>query len=334
MNKLNIIITGCLGFIGYEVYRRFSCSEVQKIICIDKCTYAADQSRIPIIGKNNPRTTFFKMDINDITTEFLEEHEIGCIINLAAESHVERSIGDVGPFIHSNVNGVVSILEAITGCENPPFLMHFSTDEVYGDIELGSHDENAPMKPSNPYAASKASADLLIQSWARTHGIKYLIVRPTNNYGPTQHEEKLIPAIAKLISEDKKIPLHDGGDPVRNWCHVQDTADATFYLYRLWKDGYHVDNNAYNISANYELPNWVVVWKALRIMNKIRAPYPSKEDIQDFVDYSYNRPGQDIRYSLDTTKINNLGWRARRIFNEELPNILARYNSQRYWTKL
>lgn len=326
MNKLNVLITGCLGFIGYEVYRRFEASSVQKIVCVDKCTYAADESRIPVIEKC-PRSHFFRMDINDITSEFLEEHKIGCIINLAAESHVERSIGDVGPFIHSNINGVVSILEAITDCDNPPFLMQYSTDEVYGDIAFGSLDELAPINPSNPYAASKASADLLIQTWARTHKIKYMILRPTNNYGPTQHEEKLIPTIAKQLSQGKKVRLHDNGDPVRNWCHVEDTADATLFLYRLWKSGRHVTNNIYNISANFELANWVVVWKALKIMSKIEysSKYPDKSDIEPFVDYSYDRPGQDIRYSLDTRKINELGWRPKRLFDEHLPSVLSRH---------
>lgn len=328
MNKLNVLITGCLGFIGYEVYRRFTQSEVQKIICVDKCTYAADESRIPVIEKDGPRSKFIRMDINDITADFLEEYEIGCIINLAAESHVDRSIGDVGPFIHSNINGVVSLLSAINDCKDSPFLFHYSTDEVYGDIEFGSFDENAPLKPSNPYAASKASADLLIQSWARTHGVKYLIVRPTNNYGPNQHAEKLIPTVARLLSQDKKVKLHNNGDPVRNWCHVQDTAEATYFLYRLWKNGRHVDNNVYNISANYELANWVVVWKCLKTMKKLdyySASYPSKDQIEPYVDYSYNRPGQDIRYSLDTRKINDLGWEPKRIFDEELPAVLSRY---------
>jgi dTDP-glucose 4,6-dehydratase len=157
-------------------------------------------------------------------------------------------------------------------------------------------------------------------------------MRPTNNFGPTQHEEKLIPTIAKCLAEEKKIKLHNNGDPVRNWCHVSNTVSANFFLYELWLNGRHVANNVYNISANYELPNWVVVWRSLKITNKLGygSSYPDKKDIKPFVDYSYNRPGQDIRYSLNTEKINSLGWEPTQRFDDNLRTILARYNTKKY----
>jgi dTDP-glucose 4,6-dehydratase len=228
-----------------------------------------------------------------------------------------------GVFLHSNINGVHRLLELIK--EQPkhkqPVLLHFSTDEVYGDIEQGAHTETDLLKPSNPYSASKAAADMLITAWARTYSMKYVIVRPTNNYGTGQYVEKLIPKSIKYLMLGKKIDLHDRGEPRRTWLHAEDTARAVLAIIDAG-----VVNEIYNISGNVEMPNREVIKKILR-------QYPGKGADQNWEDYIMDsqRVGQDVRYAIDDSKLKSLGWLPQADFDKELEIVVKYYIENFVW---
>ena len=237
-----------------------------------------------------------KEDINDL--KFL--YECDYVINTAAETHVGNSIGKSDEFLHSNINGVHNLLELIRNYRHEgnkkPTLLHFSTDEVYGDILEGTHSETDILKPSNPYSATKAAADQLIIAWSRTYDIPYLIVRPTNNYGLGQYIEKLIPKSIKYLSLGKKIPLHNGGTPIRNWLHAYDTAQAVITLIEA-----NVKNEIYNICGGFEQTNLETVEKILKLCD-------TKLTSKVSVHFSVKRVGQDLRYPLDGNKMKDIGW--------------------------
>jgi dTDP-glucose 4,6-dehydratase len=272
MKKI-VYITGCLGFIGSYVTRK--CLEKGwHVRGVDKMTYA---SNAELLNEFNTYDNFIfeQKDINDI--EFL--YECDYFINVAAETHVGNSIVKSEDFLHSNVQGVYHILELLRNYrqENPtpPTLIHFSTDEVYGDIVEGAHIETDILKPSNPYSATKAAADMLILAWARTYNLPYIILRPTNNYGIGQYVEKLIPKSVKFLSLDRKVPLHNNGTPIRNWLHADDTAAAVITVIEQ-----NVQNEIYNVCGGFEQSNLDTVSKILTLLNK---------DIEDSLDFSYNR---------------------------------------------
>ena len=199
-----------------------------------------------------------------------------------------------------------------------PVLLHFSTDEVYGDIAVGSHTETDLLKPSNPYSATKAAADMLILAWARTFNVPYIIVRPTNNYGIGQYVEKLIPKTCKSLTVDKKIDLHDNGTPVRTWLHAGDTANAIITIIEAG-----VVDEIYNISGNYQSENINVVYKIFDLF-KVKGDY--KNHI-----IHMERQGQDVRYSIDDTKLKKLGWRPKANFDKELKGIVKYYKKNFIW---
>jgi dTDP-glucose 4,6-dehydratase len=247
------------------------------------------------------------------------------VINTAAETHVGNSIVRSDDFIKSNINGVQNLLELLRNYrqehQHTPRLIHFSTDEVYGDIVSGSHTETDMLKPSNPYSATKASADMLIQAWSRTYNINYTILRPTNNYGIGQYVEKLIPKTCKYINLGKKIPLHNNGTPIRNWLHAQDTASAVETV--LMNDTETL-NQIYNICGGFEQTN-------LDTVKQIIFNVFGDVDCNDFIDNTFQRIGQDVRYSLDDTKIRALGWSPKKVFEEELGNIVEYYKQHFVW---
>ena len=313
-----VYITGCLGFIGSYVTRR--CLERGWMVYgVDKCTYAANMDVLEGFKKYK-NFTFEKVDIKNMT------HLYDCdyVINLAAESHVGNSIVDSRKFLDSNVAGVQNLLELIRhkqeNCNERPIFFHFSTDEVYGDIEAGAHTENDLLKPSNPYSAAKAAADMLVHAWARTYGVKYIILRPTNNYGVGQYPEKLIPLSVKNLVRGKKIRLHNGGSPVRTWLHADDTALAVMKIIESKEI-----NKIFNVSGGFEQDN-------LTTVNKILEKYfKEKADVQDYVDFSYNREGQDVRYSLNDDKLRSIGWQPKRVFDEEIEIIVKHYKENFIW---
>ena len=199
-----------------------------------------------------------------------------------------------------------------------PVLLHFSTDEVYGDIIEGEHIETDTLQPSNPYSATKAAADMLILAWSRTYKIPYVIIRPTNNYCIGQYVEKLIPKACKYLSLNKKLPLHNNGTPVRNWLHAKDTASAVLTIIDKG-----VVNEIYNICGGYEQTNF-------ETFKKIAEAY-DKKDVNDYIDSTYNRDGQDLRYALNDGKLRNLGWSPTAVFDEELPEIIDYYKHNFIW---
>ena len=317
MNKKIVYVTGCLGFIGSYVTRE-CLKRGWYVRGVDKITYAARRQLLTEFSQYE-NFVFEEKDINDI--EFL--YECDYIINIAAETHVGNSIVRSDDFIHSNVNGVHNLLELIRNyrAENKklPTILQFSTDEVYGDIDTGNHVETDLLKPSNPYSATKAAADMLILAWARTYDIPYIILRPTNNYGVGQYVEKLIPKACKYLTLDKKIPLHNNGTPVRNWLHAQDTANAVITVIDSG-----VQNEIYNICGNFEQDNLTTVQKIIRLHN-------GDEKYLDYLDLTTVRPGMDMRYALDDTKLQTLGWQPVASFDEKLEVVVQFYQDNFIW---
>ena len=309
-----VYVTGCLGFIGYQVAKQ--CLEKGWfVIGVDKETYAANMHFLPMLMQN-PRFKYIKSDINDLTSLL----DCDYIINTAAESHVDTSIVNSAAFLQSNVNGVYNLLQLLKNTKfKIPVFLQFSTDEVYGDIESGCHTEADILKPSNPYSATKAAADMLICAWARTFNIPYVIVRPTNNYGIGQYVEKLIPKAIKYLTLGRKIPLHAQGTPIRTWLHVSDTANA---IITIVESG--ITGEIFNICGNHEEQN-------LEIAKKIIKHHTDSDSYLDYVDFSWDRPGSDVRYSIDDSKLRNLGWKQTSNFDDELEKVVDYYKTNFVW---
>jgi dTDP-glucose 4,6-dehydratase len=320
MKKI-VYVTGCLGFIGAYVTK--ACLDRGwYVIGVDKVTYAAQPNRLLDFHSYGQRFKFIKEDINDLKSLY----DCDYVINTAAESHVDNSIVSSEAFLHSNINGVKNLLELIRAKSRfkMPTLLHFSTDEVYGDIEEGSHTETDLLKPSNPYSATKAAADMLVLAWARTYKVPYVIIRPTNNYGVGQYVEKLIPKTCKAFHLGRKIPLHNNGTPRRVWLHAEDTANAVLAIIDAG-----VTNEIYNVSGADEMANIDVVKYIAHEFypdNKLESIFPN-----EFCDFTYSRDGQDLRYSLDDNKLKKLGWKNECFFEAKLPEIVQYYKNVFVW---
>ena len=311
-----VYITGCLGFIGSHV-TRLCLNQGWYVRGIDKCTYAANLNLLTEFHEYD-NFEFENEDINDI--KFL--YECDYVINTAAETHVGNSIANSDAFIKSNIDGVHNLLNLIKNYRHEssklPTLLHFSTDEVYGDIEEGAHTETDLLKPSNPYSATKAAADMLVLAWGRTYNLPYVIVRPTNNYGEGQYVEKLIPKTCKYLELGRKIPLHNNGTPIRNWLHAHDTARAIITIINKG-----VQNEIYNIAGGFEQSNYDTVRKVINEYNG--------SNIEDHLDLTYSRVGQDVRYALDDSKLKSLGWKPVVSFDDTLPLIVEYYKNRFIW---
>jgi len=317
MKKI-VYVTGCLGFIGSYV-TRICLERGWYVKGVDKITYAANRNLLDEF-KSYPNFSFVQCDINDLT--FL--YDCDYVINTAAETHVGNSIANSDDFVKSNIDGVHNILQLIKNYrqENAkiPTLLHFSTDEVYGDIVDGAHTEQDLLKPSNPYSATKAAADMLILAWNRTYGIPYVIVRPTNNYGIGQYVEKLIPKACKYLKLGRKIPLHNQGCPIRNWLHAEDTARAVITIIET-----EVKNEIYNICGGFEQSNLKTVEKVLHSFDIDSSQF------LDHLDFSFNRAGQDVRYALDDSKLKSIGWNPVKVFDDEIKSITEYYKNKFIW---
>ena len=313
-----VYITGCLGFIG--TYVTEAClARGWKVYGVDKITYASNKHMLNVFEKDE-NFKFIKKDICNLK----RLNDCDYIINTAAESHVGNSIVDSTEFIRSNVQGTKNLLDLIrhkqSNCVDPPVFFQFSTDEVYGDINEGFHVETDYLKPSNPYSATKAAADMLVLAWARTYGINYILFRPTNNYGKRQYHEKLIPISVRNLSWNKKIKLHNAGSPVRNWLHAYDTAEAVLAVIDSGKC-----NEIYNVAGGYEEKNAEVVRKI------IHAYHGTDRNWKDYVDLDYIRVGQDVRYALDDSKLKSLGWTPKKIFDEEVVKVVDALRDNFSW---
>jgi dTDP-glucose 4,6-dehydratase len=290
------------------------------VLGIDKITYAANPQFLDEFDKHK-NFTFLKEDI--ATLKYLPHCDY--VINVAAESHVGNSIIESEDFIRSNVVGVKNLLDLIRkkpeNIESRPIFFHFSTDEVYGDITEGEHIETDILNPSNPYSASKAAADMLILAWARTYGLKYLIIRPTNNYGIGQYPEKLVPICIKHLQRGKTIRLHDEGIPIRNWLHSADTATA---VTTIIESGVH--NEIFNVAGGFEQTN-------IETVKQILAAFYGNlpENYMNYLDLTKKRPGQDVRYALNDGKLRSLGWQPQKDFSKEIKSIVDYYKANFKW---
>lgn len=285
---MKFIVTGGRGFIGSH-FVHHALERGHTILDIDKMTYASNKV---LPWDNHPNYQLQKSDISKIT------HLPSCdvVFNFAAESHVDNSIHETKPFIESNILGVHNLLELIRGkpSYNRPLFFQISTDEVYGDRAGGSFVETDKLTPSNPYSATKAAAEMLVLSYARTYGIEFIISRSANNYGPRQYEEKLIPKCIDSIENSKKIPVHGDGSYVRDWTYVEDNVEAIFAILESTSR-----NEIYNIAAENHMTN-------LQVIDTILSWYQKDRSCIEFVP---NRWGQDLRYSISTEKIQSLGWK-------------------------
>lgn len=313
-----VYVTGCLGFIGSYVTRK--CLEKGWMVYgVDKCTYVSNESLLEEFCSYET-FKFEKVDIKDLTRLY----DCDYVINTAAESHVGNSIIDSQAFIDSNVVGVKNLLDLIrnkpTNTSKRPVFFHFSTDEVYGDINDGEHVENDILRPSNPYSAAKAAADMLVFAWARTYDLQYIILRPTNNYGIGQYPEKLVPLAVKLLTRGHPIRLHNDGTPIRNWLHAADTADGVITIIESG-----TTNEIYNIAGGFEQTNRETIRQI------IRSYVGTDENWEHYVDFSYSRQGQDVRYALNDDKLRSLGWSPKKQFVDEIQEIVAYYKNKFIW---
>ncbi len=305
---MKLLVTGGLGFIGSNfILKMLEHTDIQ-IINIDAEFYGSDHRNLSKI-KDSQRYNFVKGNIAN--RKFMNEQIAKCdaVVNFAAESFVDRSINDANPFLVSNIRGAFTILDIIT--KQNKRMIQISTDEVYGSLSNDTAVEESKLNPSNPYAATKASAELLIKSYITTFGSDVIITRCTNNFGPRQFIEKLIPKTIILANQNKKIPIYGNGKNIRDWIYVDDHCEAVSLALFNGKSG-----ESYNISAGNEMDNLTIVRKILDIMNK-------SEDLIEFVD---DRPGHDFRYSMNSKKISNeLGWKTKLNFNENLKTTIEWY---------
>ena len=306
---MKLLVTGGLGFVGSNFIRKLLTeSSDYEVINIDAELFGANHKNLSEI-KNSKKYHFEKGNITN--KRFMEEQIAKCdaVINFAAESFVDRSINDANPFLVSNIRGAFTILDIIT--KQKKRMIQISTDEVFGSLSDGTATEISKFNPSSPYAATKAAAELLVKSYSVTYDSDVIITRCTNNYGPRQFAEKLIPKTIILASQNRKIPIYGKGVNVRDWIYVDDHCDAVLLALLNGKTG-----ESYNISANNEIDNITIVKKILKIMNK-------PEDLIEFVE---DRPGHDLRYSLDSTKISEkLEWKIKMSFEEGLKNTVQWY---------
>ena len=285
---MKLVVTGGRGFIGSH-FVELALDLGYEIIDIDKMGYAS-QEELPFDNHKNYK--LIKKDISELKN--LPSCDV--VMNFAAESHVDNSINDSYPFIQSSVLGVWNLLELIRGKpkHSRPLFFHISTDEVYGDREVGSFFEYDKLSPSNPYSASKACAEMLVQSYSRTYEINYIITRSSNNYGPRQFEEKLIPKVIDCVKNNKKVPVHGDGSYIRDWVYVKDNVKAIMHILES-----KITNECFNIGVKNYIKNIDVVKTVLDWFGKT----------EDYVQYVDNRWGQDVRYSIDNQKLINLGWK-------------------------
>jgi len=316
---MKILVTGGLGFIGsnFILFSLKNYSKIQ-ITNVDACLTGSNPKNLREL-KNSKRYKFVKSNIKNqkIINELVSKNDL--VINFAAESHVDRSISNPKPFLDSNIIGTYSILEAIRKYDKK--LVQISTDEVYGSLKKNSADETFILNPSSPYSSSKASADLLVKSYNITYGCDIKISRCTNNYGPRQFPEKLIPKVIINALNDKSIPVYGNGKNIRDWLYVIDHCRAIQKIIEKGKSG-----EIYNIAGKNEIDNNTIIKIILKSLNKPLS----------LMKYVKDRPGHDFRYSLDSTKIENkLKWEPKYTFENGIKETVLWYvNNKSWWKKL
>ena len=313
----NILITGGAGFIGSNFIPYFlEKHQNYKIINLDLLTYAGDLENLKEV-EDNPRYKFIKGDIcnRELIEYIFKEFDIRGVIHFAAESHVDNSIKNPDIFIQTNINGTFTLIDvAYKYWMDRPFsykenyqgcrFHHISTDEVYGTLgEEGLFTENTPYAPNSPYSASKASSDMIVRSYQETYGLNSVITNCSNNYGPKQHSEKLIPTIIRKALANEPIPIYGDGKNIRDWLYVLDHCKGIDLVYHTGKKG-----NVYNIGGRNERTNLQIVNKICTILDE---KVPQKKSYKELITFVKDRAGHDRRYAIDATKIENeLGWKA------------------------
>ena len=314
---LKLLVTGGAGFIGSH-FIRYMLNKYPdyKIVNLDKLTYAGNLDNLRDIEKD-PRYKFIKGDICDkrIVEKAMKDCDV--VVNFAAESHVDRSITGPEPFIKTDIFGTYILLETAKKYNIEKYIQ-ISTDEVYGSIKEGSFKETDPLKPNSPYSASKASADLLVRSYYITHNLPVLITRSSNNYGPYQYPEKLIPLFTINALNNKPLPVYGTGNNVRDWLYVLDNCSGIDTVLHKGKIG-----EVYNIGGNTEKTNLEITHLILEVLDKPKSLITFVED----------RKGHDFRYSLDTTKIKKLGWKREYNFEEAMRETIEWYKNNEWWWK-
>jgi dTDP-glucose 4,6-dehydratase len=317
---MRILVTGGAGFIGSHYVRSLLAGEYKgaenaRVTVLDKETYAGNRANLPA---EHPRMTFVRGDVCDreLMLDLLPGHD--AVVHFAAESHVDRSVMGAAEFVRTNVLGTQTVLDAalVTGVER---VVHVSTDEVYGSIENGSWTEDWPLLPNSPYAASKAGSDLVARSYWNTHGLDLSVTRCSNNYGPYQHPEKLIPLFVTNLFKGIPLPVYGDGQNRREWVHVDDHCQAVHHVL-MWGGAGEI----YNVGSGNELTNLALTERILRLCGADRS----------MIQYVSDRKGHDLRYSLDDTKIREeLGWSPRTAFDDGLAETVAWYRDNPQWWK-
>jgi dTDP-glucose 4,6-dehydratase len=318
---MRILATGGAGFIGSAFIRMTLAARPDvELVNLDKLTYAGNLENLETVAEN-PRYRFVHGDICDagLVNWLLDEFPADAIVHFAAESHVDRSIFSPQPVFETNLRGTFTLLEAARAHHTPRFL-HVSTDEVYGSLaEPFEADENYPLRPSSPYSASKAGSDLLALSYFTTYRLPVIVTRASNNYGPHQFPEKLIPLMISNALDGRPLPVYGDGMQVRDWLYVEDHCRALAVVLEAGREG-----EIYNISGNRSLPNIEVVRKVLRATGKS----------EKLIQYVEDRPGHDRRYALSSEKLmRETGWRPKTSFEEGLARTVAWYSENRGWVE-
>jgi dTDP-glucose 4,6-dehydratase len=312
---VKLLVTGGSGFIGSNFIRHVLTTHADdRVINLDKLTYAGNPANLADLERD-PRYTFVQGDVCDGKIVRDACRGVDAIVNFAAESHVDRSLMEPDAFLKTDVFGVFTLLEAVRELKVPRFL-HISTDEVYGSVERGSSRESDPVRPTNPYSASKAGGDLLAMAYWHTHRVPVVITRSSNNFGPHQYPEKVIPLFVTNALDDKPVPLYGDGRNVRDWLFVQDNCAGIDLVLRRGADG-----EIYNIGGGHEVENIVLTRQILQLTGK---PETLIQPVKD-------RPGHDRRYSVDSKKIHQLGWTPRHRFGDALRTTVEWYRDHEAW---
>jgi dTDP-glucose 4,6-dehydratase len=312
---VKLLVTGGAGFIGSNFIRHVLQTHPEdRVVNLDKLTYAGNLQNLADVALDT-RYAFVHGDIGDAKLLRDVMRGVDAVINFAAESHVDRSLMEPDSFLKTDVFGVYTLLEAVRELQIPR-LLHISTDEVYGSVPQGSSRETDPLRPSNPYSASKAGGDLLVGAYWQTYRLPVLITRSSNNFGPYQYPEKVVPLFITNALDDQPLPLYGDGRNVRDWLYVLDNCEAIDLVLRRGAEG-----QIYNIGGGHEVENIVLTRQILRLTAK---PETLIRPVKD-------RPGHDRRYSLDCSKVRQLGWRPRHRFDAALEATVAWYRQHEPW---
>lgn len=336
---MKLLVTGGAGFIGSAVVRHIIKNTGNSVVNIDKLTYAGNLNSVAEVGQDG-RYVFEQADICNAETmaALFAKHQPDAVMHLAAESHVDRSIDGPAAFIETNIMGTYTLLEAarnywrvLPDSRKQAFRFHhISTDEVYGDLH-GTDDlftENTPYAPSSPYSASKASSDHLVRAWQRTYGLPVIVTNCSNNYGPYHFPEKLIPLMILNALAGKPLPVYGKGNQVRDWLYVEDHARA---LYKVVTEG--VVGETYNIGGHNEKQNIEVVQTLCSLLEELAPSKPAGvKEYKDLITYVTDRPGHDLRYAIDASKIEReLGWKPAETFETGLRKTVQWYLDNKDW---